>query len=281
LPPLGANTLKQAAVLEAKGYKPVFIPASSETQDLSILSSEAKSRGEGQSSIAYPIAWTNNPANRGLRKFSRKANWRYSYNVADLPGEYLPGQLNQSIVIPASTQRQDNVIEISVSANDPNARACGDIAQSVAQLLPETVLRSSEARTTGLLQDVQDLVVEASTVMIDAEDLTVAEASAASHLIASLKPAGWEVSPTATRARITVVSPRVSFEQSQLSDDRTHWLIYSDNGNAGQVIALPVGDEPVSQLRGVALLVSIGEGTSDPSSPQTQLGEAAGAGIAL
>lgn len=306
----GANTLKQAALLEAKGYKPVFIPAGGQTQDLSILSSEATPRREAQPISAYPIAWISDPANRGLKKFSRKVSWRYAYNVADLPGENLPGaldlrmkigptrselvrdvtvsvndnlllsrrldsdldQFNQSIAIPAAAQRKDNVVEITVSANDPDAKACGGIAQSVAQLLPETVLRSSNARITGPLHDVQDLMIEAGTISIDAKDLTAVEASTASHLIASLKPNAWEVSSTSTRARITVVSPRTALEQSQLPNDRAHWLIYSDNSTAGQVIAQPIGNEPISQLSGVALLVSIGEGAPEASSTQAQSG---------
>lgn len=308
-----ANTLRQAALLEAKGYKPVFMPTGTQTFDLNALSNEAKSRREVQTYVVYPITIANDAANRGLKRFSRKVNWRYAYDAADLPGENLPGavdirmkvgptkstlvrditvsvndslllsrrldgdaeQFNQSVIIPASAHRQTNVLEISVSANDPNAKGCGNIAQSVAELLPTTVLRSSNAGITGPLSDLQKLVVEASGVNIAAKDLTVAEASAATHLIASLKPEAWEVSAAATKARITVMSTRTSIEELQLSKDHTHWLVFAENGNSGQVLAMPLGDETIPQLGGVALIISIGEGASEAPSPQSQAGQSA------
>lgn len=290
-----ANTIKQAAMLQSKGYRPIFAETGMQLDALRTLADEAERRDSFTIPGAYPIALVSDPSNKGLRKFTRRVNWRYSYNAADLPDERLPEaldlrlqigpatnalerdvvvtmnnrllfsrrvgseveRLNQSVAIPAELQRQSNALDISISAYDADDVRCGDIAQSVAELLPESLLRGGEASVTGPLENLRGILARTGSVAFDAQGLSAPDANAATHLLGSLAPASWEVSADAGQASITVVSNSAAITQSQLPAGRAHWLVYPDSGGGRQVFAQPIGGEPLAEVPGVALLVSI------------------------
>ncbi|WP_395392918.1 hypothetical protein WBP07_17450 [Novosphingobium sp. BL-8A] len=52
-----------------------------------------------QGLLTYPIPLVSDIANGGARRFDRETTWRYSYNIADLPGGALPSTLDLHMVM--------------------------------------------------------------------------------------------------------------------------------------------------------------------------------------
>ncbi|MEL6530540.1 MAG: hypothetical protein AAFQ27_11300, partial [Pseudomonadota bacterium] len=289
------STLHQAAILSQKGYQPLFADSGMATDALTTIAGEAARRSAFSVPGAYPIALSSDPTNEGLRKFTRRVNWRYSYNAADLPGDELPSaldlrlqvgpatnalerdvvvtlnnsllfsrrvsadteRLNQSIAIPAEIQRQSNALDISISAYDADDVRCGDIAQSVAELLPETVLRGGGSALTDELATIRDLLSGTGSAALDASDLSAPDAEAASALLAGLGPSRWEVSSAAKSATVRVVSDRSAIASARRAPGMTSWVVYRDAGSGEQVRAQRLGVGNLSDVSGVALLVNI------------------------
>ena len=289
-----ANTLHQAAILQQKGYEPLFTDSGMATDALTTIAGEAARRSAFTIPGAYPISLSSDPTNEGLRKFTRRVNWRYAYNAADLPGGELPSaldlrlqvgpatnelerdvvvtmnnrllfsrrvsadteRLNQSVTIPAELQRQSNALDISISAYDADDVRCGDIAQSVAELLPETVLRGGGAGLADELATIRSILSSTGSVAIDASGLSAPDAKAAAELIVGLGPDRWEVASEAQRATVRVISNSAAIVNARQVQGMTTWLIYRDPGAGEQIRAQRLGDGPLTDVPGVALLVS-------------------------
>jgi len=289
-----ASTLHQAAILQQKGYQPLFADSGMATDALTTIAGEATRRSAFTIPSAYPIPLASDPSNEGLRKFTRRVNWRYAYDVADLPGGEVPSaldlrlqvgpatnelerdvvvtmngrllfsrrvgadteRLNQSVTIPAELQRQSNALDISISAYDADDVRCGDIAQSVAELLPETVLRGGGASLSDELAAIRGILSNIGSVVIDASDLSAPDAKAAAELIADLDPERWEVSSEAQRASVQVVSNSAAIADARRQQGMTAWLVYRESGMGNQIRAQRLGDGPLANVPGVALLVS-------------------------
>ncbi|MEM8726999.1 MAG: hypothetical protein AAGE86_15915, partial [Pseudomonadota bacterium] len=290
-----ASTIKQAALLQAKGYRPIFADTGLSLDRLRTLAGESERRDPFTVPAAYPIPLASDPGNKGLRKFTRRVNWGYDYNAADLPDGRLPealdlrlqigpatnelerdvvvtindrllfsrrvgsdiDRLNQSVAIPADVQRQSNALDISISAYDADDIRCGDIAQSVAELLPGTVLRGGDSQASGPLSILQDVLARGGSVAFEAQGLSAPDAKAAAYLLASLDPASWEVSSEARQASIQVVSNSAAITSAQLPPGRANWMVYLEDGAGQQVSAQRVGDGPTIEVPGVVLLVSV------------------------
>ncbi len=286
--------LHKAAILQQKGYRPLFAESGMATDALTTLAGEAERRSTFTMPGAYPISLSSDPTNEGLRKFTRRVNWRYAYDVADLPGGQLPSaldlrlqvgpatnelerdvvvtmndrllfsrrvsadteRLNQSVAIPAELQAQSNALDISISAYDADDVRCGDIAQSVAELLPETVLRGGEAGLTDELATLRGLLSSAGSVAINASDLSAPDAKAATDLIGGLDPDRWEAASDASGASIQVVSSGAAVGNGQAAQGRTKWLVYRELGAGNPIRAQRLGNGPLPAVPGVALLVS-------------------------
>lgn len=293
-----ADILHQVALLESKGYTPLVASTGVGLDKLRTIAAEASVISSNNIPEAYPIALTSNPANEGVKSFTRRAIWKYSYNASELPGENLPAaldlrlkvgprsddvkrdivvlvnnrlllsrrigsgveQFNQSIAIPAQTQRQSNNLEIAVTAYNPEGTQCGDIPQSLGELLPETVLIGGTSNVAGPIEELSNLLTTAGSVAIDGDGITGAQARIAGALLAALEPASWEVSSDASRAMITLLRNGDLVTQSQLSDQGSHWLVYSDDQSNAQIKAKQLTkaiNSGQTTASGIALLVTI------------------------
>jgi len=289
------SALHQAAILSEKGYSPVIAADGVSLDALRSLASEASRRDAFAVPASYPIALSSDRVNEGLRKFTRRVNWRYVYDAADLPGERLPSaldlrlqigpvtnqlqrdvvvtlndsllfsrrvadgteKLNQSIAIPAQVQSRTNTLDISVSAYDAQDLRCGDIAQSVAQLLPETVLRGGDALLEGELAALRAALSEAGSLSVDAQNLSSPDAAATIALLSALAPSQWEVSAGTKRARIRPVPNGAAATRLDRETGMTHWIVHTATSGGDTVVAqrLPAGD--LESIDGVALVVSV------------------------
>ncbi len=64
--------------------------------------------------LTYPIPLVSDIANGGARRFDRETTWRYSYNIADLPGGALPSTLDLHMVMgPLAGTRTTMVVMVN------------------------------------------------------------------------------------------------------------------------------------------------------------------------
>ena len=290
-----ASLVHGTAVLFGKGYQPVFAEEGTGVEALLALAGNAERRSRVTIPAGYPIALTSDPSNAGLRKFTRRSNWRYSYNVGDLPDGRLPSaldlrmqvgpattslerdiavtmnnrllfsrrigsdveRLNQSIAIPAGLQSSTNALDITISAYDADDLRCGDIAQSVAELLPETVLRIGEKAAPGELDILRAALTRTGSVALSASNLSGPDAAAAAYLLSDLAPDSWEVSANANRASVQVISNGDAALAAQPSQMRSNWIVFLGSGTGDRIIAQRLDQASLSDIPGVALLVSI------------------------
>jgi len=297
-----ASIIHQAALLSWKGYSPVFAESGVALDDLRSLTNEAKPRSSFTAPAAYPIALLSDPINEGLRKFTRRVNWRYAYDVADLPGGRLPSaldlrmligpstnrlqrdvvvtlnnrllfsrriadgaeRLNQSVTIPAELHRRVNTLDITVSAYDAQDLRCGDIAQSVAELLPETVLRDGTAQLQDETSALRAVLARLGSARFEAEGLSGPDALASATLLSALAPSQWEVNEAATGVTIRSVPNAAAAASLPQERDMTRWLVYTSAKFGGQVMAQRLPGAPIADVEGLALLVTV-QGASTPA----------------
>ncbi len=305
-----ASIVRGAAILYGKGYRPILDEEGVELEMLLSLAGDAERRNRIAIPEAYPIGLTSDPSNAGLRKFTRRSNWRYTYNAADLPDERLPSaldlrmllgpatsslerdvavtmnnrllfsrrigsdveRLNQSIAIPAELQSSSNALDISVSAYDADDVRCGDIAQSVAELLPETVLRVGERGETGPLDTLTAALTRTGSVAVSANGLSAPDAKAAAYLLSGLAPDTWEVSGDAKRATVQVYSNGAAAAAAQTGQTGTSWIVSLSTGPgsrpgsrpSGRITAQPMAQSSVAEIPGVVLIVNVAGPAAQP-----------------
>ncbi|MEM7701690.1 MAG: hypothetical protein AAF251_07100 [Pseudomonadota bacterium] len=299
------SVLHQAAILSEKGYSPVISENGVSLDVLRSLAGEATQRDAFAVPAAYPIALSSDPVNEGLRKFTRRVNWRYVYDAADLPGGRLPSaldlrlqigpvtkqlqrdvvvtlndsllfsrrvadgteRLNQSIAIPAAAQSRTNTLDISVSAYDAQDLRCGDIAQSVAQLLPETVLRGGDALLEGELAVLRAALSGAGNVSVDAQNLSSPDAAATIALLSALAPTQWEVSAGTKRALVRPVPNGAAAIRLDRETGMTHWIVHTPELGGDTIMAQRLPARDLESIDGVALVVSVHNAPSQTGEP--------------
>ncbi|MEP0391101.1 MAG: hypothetical protein ABJ205_12045 [Erythrobacter sp.] len=302
-----SSALLAASVLQDKGYRPIFADEGVSLDELLDLAGNASERKHFTIPATYPIALSSDPANQGQRRFTRRTNWRYAYDGNDLPDGRLPGALdlrlqvgpatsalqrdiavsinnrllysnrigsdvsrvNQSIAIPAEFQGQSNAIDISVAAYDADDLRCGDIAQSVAELLPETVLRSGEPGTDSELDRLSALLTSAGSATLSADGLSAPDARAATVLLSNLNPDTWAVSDNANSADIHVASNGEVASNIALKEGRAGWIVFLRQEPGERIVAHRLGSGVLPDIPGVALLVSVINQPSQVSAPAT------------
>ncbi len=290
-----ASVLRSAAILHSKGYRPLFTDDGVAFESLISLAGEANRRTRYTVPASYPIALTSDPNNEGLRKFTRRTTWRYAYDAGTLPEGRLPGALdlrmqvgpttaelerdvaitlnnrilfsrrigsdvdrvNQSILIPAEMQSTSNALEISVSAYDADDQRCGDIAQSVAELLPETVLRAGEIGAVGDVEALRLQLTRAGSAALTAEALSAPDAMAAAYLLSALGPDTWEVSADARNASLQVISNGAAAQNTRTAQGQTVWIVYLDERQNDRIVAKRLDQAALADIPGLALLVSV------------------------
>lgn len=213
-----------AARLVQKGYSPYFIHKGIAGEQLARLVDEAAIYADFPD--AYPIPLIGESANRGTRKFDRQTSWRYRYRADTLPGKLLPSALemhmalgpiggdsqynlvvtlnermlftqritpqteriSQSIAMPAELQKAQNNLEITLVDTYRDELRCGSTSQSVAELLPETVLRGGGPPARDGLSELKALLLSGGDITFSALTTTPVDANAATGLLAALAP---------------------------------------------------------------------------------------------
>ncbi len=302
-----ATALHRSALLFDKGYSPIFAGDGVADEALINLAGQATRRDAFSVPASYPISLSSDPTNQGLRKFTRRVNWSYAYNAADLPGERLPSaldlrmqvgpattqlnrdisvtlndrllftrrigsdveRLNQSIAIPADAQSQSNSLDITISAYDSDDLRCGDIAQSVAELLPETVLRDGQVAASGELALLYEALTRAGSVALSADNLSAPDATKAAYLMSGLNPAAWETSGNASGATLRVLSTGTAAADARGEAGTTSWIVYLGGGAGAPIEAQRLPSRTVADIPGVALLVSVAGAPS--TAPTTEV----------
>ena len=289
-----AGVIHQAAILTEKGYRPIFADQGAELEALQTLAAEANRRSGFAVPAAYPIPLASDPVNEGLRKFTRRVNWRYAYNAADLPDGRLPSsldlrlqigpstdqlrrdvvvtlndsllfsrriadgaeRLNQSIAIPAALQNRTNALDITVSAYDAQGLRCGDIAQSVAELLPETVLQGGQAQLEGEVSVLRTALARAGSVQFDASGLSAPDAAASAVLLSALAPSAWDMGGAAGATILPVVNG-ANAARMPAEAGNTRWVIHAPAKAGAQIIAVRLPSANLSEIEGLALVVTV------------------------
>ncbi len=294
-PAAGLRSIINASRLSAKGYSPRFVPNGITGDELGALTKEAAPRRASFVPDAYPVPLVSEPSNRGTRTFGRRVSWRYRFAERDMPGEVLPAaldlrmligpqasdlrrdltvtindrllfsrrisndteRLNQSIIIPASAQRGDNTLEITLSATDGSSVRCGDIEQSVAELLPETVLRGGSEKAADALSTLRASLRTGSTVTLTGGKLTSSDAAAASQLLASLNPGALEFASSGARSNIRIAAGDVASAGAGAAPAGEVWVVYSSAQEGREIIARPLSELGASEVPAVALFVTV------------------------
>ncbi|WP_123906220.1 hypothetical protein [Sphingorhabdus sp. YGSMI21] len=288
-------SLVHGARLVQKGYLLHFGPNGLDSVALTKLSGEAKPYSDVFIQPAYPIPFTGKNINRGMRKFDRQTSWRYHYSVTDLPNQILPSALDmrlvvgptgndtsydltvalndhllfsrrlssqtervsQSIPLPAGLHQADNKVEILLASGDSNLNRCGTDTQSIAELLPDTVLKGGGQRASDSLSLLRAKLSAVDTVALLGKIETAVDAQAAAQLLGQLDPRGLSFVTGSTAAKIRVVSGDIVAAIAKEGVQPSDWIVYKSPDRNGGVVARPVGEIVTLSSSAVALLVSI------------------------
>lgn len=296
-------TLIHGARLVQKGYSLHFGQNGLDSAALTKLSTEAKAYNDVFLQPAYPIPLTGNNVNQAVRKFDRQTSWRYHYSVKDLPDQILPSALDlrlvvgptgndarydvtvtlndhmlfsrrlspqtervsQSISLPAGLHQADNKVEISLASGDSNYNRCGNDTQSIAELLPETVLRGGGQRASDNLSLLRSKLYAVDKVALLGEIDTAVDAQAVAQLLGELDPRGLSFVTGRTAAKIRIISGDIIAAIARESAQADDWIVYRSLDRNGGVVARPVGEIKALSGPAVALLVSISENDRESS----------------
>lgn len=289
------NIVRQAAILQSKGYRPIFAKDGVALDALTKVAKSAKRKNPLSIPATYPIAITSDSSNSGLRKFTRRVNWRYAYDVNDLPNKQLPTALdlrmqigpvqskierdvvvsindkllfskrldsnaerfNQSIFIPAAAHSQKNIIDITMQAYDADNLRCGDIAQSIAELLPETTLRNGQISLSNDLEKLKSILSNKGNLALNIEGLSSPDANEAAYLLSELSPNSWKLNQSAN-SKITVLTDSSKLSQYASSNNQ-QWLVYREEGSGAKINAVAIDKANLPSIGGVLLLVDTGK----------------------
>lgn len=248
-----------ASRLVQKGYSPYFTHNGINNEQLAKLTNEASLYSNLTIPTTYPIPLTSDSANQGVRRFDRQTSWRYRYSADALPGKLLPAALelrmalgptggnsqynlvvtlnehmllaqriapqveriNQSIVLPPALQKTQNNLEITLVDTSRDELRCGSTSQSVAELLPETVLRSGGAPAKDGLFELKSLLLSGGDATFSGMSTTPVDASAATELLAALDPQRLTFGKKDGPIVMRLVTGDIA-KQSKSSD----WIVY-------------------------------------------------------
>ena len=291
----GLRSIINAARLSSKGYSPHFLDKGLSGDKLSGIASQASPRHDSVIPEAYPLPLATEYSNRGARKFGRRTSWRYRYAAQDMPGKTLPSALdlrmqlgpqakelkrdlvvtlndrllftrripsgaqwfNQSIAIPGNAHREHNALEISLSAVAGENSRCGDIEQSVAELLPETVLIGGGAPAYDTLSVLRDRLLAGETIALSGGDITSADAEAASRLLAVLNPTAMGFKTSGARSYIRIVSGDLSRAAAAQRPSGDSWVVFISQDDGGDIIARPLSEFRSRNVPALALLITV------------------------
>ncbi|WP_339824361.1 hypothetical protein [uncultured Parasphingorhabdus sp.] len=288
-------TIVHAARLVEKGYSLQFGTNGLDSTALNKLSGEAKSRGKSFVGAAYPIAIADTSINRGTRKFDRRTSWRYHYNAKDLPEQILPSALDmrlavgptgndasydltvmlndhmlfsrrlpaqterisQSLLLPAKHQQSENKLEISLAKADLNLNRCGTETQSMAELLPETMLRGGGEKASGNLSILQAQLRAANMVALVGDINTAVDAQAVAQLLGQLEPRGLSFVKGTSGANIRIVIGDLAAGIAKKGAQPTDWVIYRSMDRNVGIVVRPASQIEALTAPAIALLISI------------------------
>lgn len=290
-----------AARLAQKGYSLHFGNKGLNGTDLKKLSGEAKNHDESFVGAAYPIPITGKSINRGIRKFDRQTIWRYHYNVKDLPDQVLPTALdmrlavgptgndarydltvtlnehmlfsrrlsaqtermNQSISLPAAFHHTDNKVEISLAAADVNLNRCGTETQSIAELLPETVLRGGGEKAFDNLSVLRAKLYAADRVALFGDIQTAVDAQAVAQLLGQLEPRRLSFVTGRSPVNIRIVIGDLASALAKNGARPGDWVVYQSLDRNVGIVVEPVSDIKALNAPAVALLISTSGNAKD------------------
>ncbi|WP_417592189.1 hypothetical protein [Parasphingorhabdus sp.] len=290
-----------AARLVQKGYSLHFGKNGLDSAALSTLSGEAKNNAGSYVTAAYPIPITGRNINSGIRKFDHQTSWRYHYNVKNLPGQTLPSALdmrmavgptgndarydltvtlndhilfsrrlsaqteriNQSIALPAGFHQSDNKMEISLATTDANLNLCGAETPSVAELLPETVLRGGGEKISDNLSFVRTQLHAADTVALLGETDTAVDAQAIAQLLGLLDPRGLSFVKGKMPTNIRILAGDIAAAIVEKRARPTDWIIYRSLDRNIGIVVQRVREIDTLNAPAVALLVSLSDNGTD------------------
>ena len=293
-----------AARLAQKGYSPYFVHNGIAGEQLVKLGDDAAPFADLTMPGAYPVPLTGDPANRGARKFDRQTIWRYRYMADELPGKMLPSALemrmalgpiggnsrynlvvtlnehmlfaqritpqvervSQSIAIPAELQGAQNNLEITLVDTYRDELRCGSTSQSVAELLPQTVLRGGGPPAKDGLSELKTLLLSSGDITFSALTTTPVDANAATGLLAALAPQNLTFVSKNGPVALRLVTGDIS-KQIKAND----WVVYLSGDPNESYIARPW--KQTRDLSGitVALVVSVPDNPlsqQQPGNPQ-------------
>lgn len=293
-----ATVIHQSAILAEKGYNPVVTGNGVSLETLRSLAGETSRQRAFAIPANYPIPLSSDPSNEGLRKFTKRASWGYDYSVEDLPTGRLPSALDlklkvgpaseslqrslvvtlndrllfsrriaqgvedidQSIIIPAKAHSRTNALNIAVSAYDTQDNPCGNLVQSVAELLPETVLVAGEASLQNEIGTITAALTRVGSVRFETPSLTTPDNVATIGLLAALAPAKWEISPNSAGAIIETIPAGTSAKrltENRAKDGMVSWIVYLPEKTGARVTAKRLPAQGSLELPTTALLVSV------------------------
>ncbi len=299
------KAIMHGARLVQKGYSLHFGQEGLDSMALSKLSGEADAYGEAFAHSAFPIALANNIGNRGLKKFARQTSWRYNYSVTDLPGQTLPSALDmnltvgptghntsydvtvtlndhmlfsrrlspqterisQSIKLPTRLHEAANEVEISLATTDPDHNRCGTGTQSIAELLPDTVLRGGGQKAVDNLSILRKKLLSAQTVTLTGDIHTGVDAQAVAQLVGQLEPRSLSFVKDPAAANIRVIIGDVAGALTKQDAKADDWIVYRSADRDSGIVAMPVGDITMLSGPAVALLISLSDKETGPDSP--------------
>ncbi|MEW4467670.1 hypothetical protein AB1K62_07555 [Parasphingorhabdus sp. JC815] len=279
-----------AARLAQKGYSPYFTQKGITGDQLAKLVDEATLYTDLTIPEAYPVPLTGDSANRGARKFDRQTTWRYRYASDSLPENLLPSVLDmrmalgpiegdsqynllvtlnehmlfaervspqaerfsQSIELPAGLQRSLNNLEITLVDAYRDELRCGSTSQSIAELLPETVLRSGSHSVNDGLSELKALLLSSGDISFSASTTTTVDANAATGLLAALAPQRLTFINKNGPVSMRLVTGDIA-KQSKAND----WIVYlSKEPNEGYVAIRGKDKRDLSGIA-IALVISV------------------------
>ncbi|KAG1651746.1 Poly-beta-1,6-N-acetyl-D-glucosamine synthase [Nymphon striatum] len=240
----------------------------------------------------WPKSIAKSGSNSGIRRFYRKNTWRENYQLRahnagvlldhlDLQlhlGRQMNGGLwsiavtlnkrlvhedliearggvySKKVSLPINIQQLNNAIEITVASTHNPEGECNSGPELLAELLPQTVLRTSAAEYYDPVAELRENIGQLNAVTIGlSEQVSAAEASVASELLASLLPENPKLKPSFETAQITVLRPGQDISTSGIMGADA--LIVYHNFQTQQLVVEPVSKVTSSSTNLLRLLV--------------------------
>ena len=172
----------------------------------------------------------------------------------------LPAQterISQSLLLPAKHQQSENKLEISLAKADLNLNRCGTETQSMAELLPETMLRGGGEKASGNLSILQAQLRAANMVALVGDINTAVDAQAVAQLLGQLEPRGLSFVKGTSGANIRIVIGDLAAGIAKKGAQPTDWVIYRSMDRNVGIVVRPASQIEALTAPAIALLISI------------------------